>query len=261
MNLVFACSAFLNTIRSNINNDNTFVVVNEMGYANDLIIYFNHGMSYLPVCMQVKNITIFKEQKIKDMCFEDIQIIYRNERTEKYKRGFLRKNGIITQFSKRVACDLTEFNEKSIFMNEIMIQRKENIVTLVNFNESLKTVIRSSLWNTNELHRLFEHHSILNNGTSLFENIEGLFDQHVHDMEGSSNIIHGIPVGNMDQDDDEQGLFSSIVTGIKNFFSSIWNTIVQFVYGILLILFIIFLVYFVIKCVLTRCGSCKLPKY
>ena len=261
MNLVFACSAFLNTIRSNINNDNTFVVVNEMGYANDLIIYFNHGMSYLPVCMQVKNITIFKEQKIKDMCFEDIQIIYRNERTEKYKRGFLRKNGIITQFSKRVACDLTEFNEKSIFMDEIMIQRKENIVTLVNFNESLKTVIRSSLWNTNELHRLFEHHSILNNGTSLFENIEGLFDQHVHDMEGSSNIIHGIPVGNMDQDDDEQGLFSSIVTGIKNFFSSIWNTIVQFVYGILLVLFIIFLVYFVIKCVLTRCGSCKLPKY
>ncbi len=252
MNLVFACSAFLNTIRSNINNDNTFVVVNEMGYADDLIIYFNNGMSYLPICSQVKNITIFKEQKIKDKCYEDIQIIYKNEKNQKYKRGFLRKNGIITQFSKEIPCEFTEYNEKSVFIDDTLIQKKQNVITLFNFNQSLKTVVRSSLWNTNELHRLFEHHSILNNGSSLFENIEGLFDQHVHEIDQSSEFLNGIPVGNFNIDKDEEGFFSSIMNGIKGFFSSIWKKIRDFIYGVLLVFFVLCFIYFLLKCVVAR---------
>jgi hypothetical protein len=258
MNLVFACSAFLNTIRSNVNNDNTFVVVNEMGYADDLIIYFDKGMSYLPVCSQVKNITILKEQKIKDNCYEDIQILFQNEKSKKFKRGFLRKNGIISQFSKKIPCELTEYNEKSVFVGDILIQKKQNEITIVNFNQTLKTVIRSSLWNTNELHRLFQHHSILNNGSSLFESIENLFDQHVHEMEDSSEMINGIPVGKF-EDDDEVGFFGSLIKGIKNIFSSIWDTILEWFYGILLILLIIFVVYFLLKCIFKRLGACKIP--
>jgi len=258
MNLIFACSAFLNTIRSNVNNDKTFVVINEMGYADDLIIYFDHGISYLPVCSEVKNITILKEQKTKDMCFEDIQILYKNEKSQKYRRGFMRNNGIITQFSNRISCEQSEYNEKSIFINDILIQRKKNSISLVNLNQTLKTVVRSSLWNTNELHRLFEHHSILNNGSSLFENIEGVFDQHVNEMEQSSQMINGIPVGSF-ENDGEVGFFGSIVKGIKNFFYSIWNMILEFIYLIFLILFIILIIYICFKCFLARLGSCKIP--
>jgi hypothetical protein len=252
MNLIFACSAFLNTIRSNVNNDNTFVVVNEMGYADDLIIYFNNGMSYLPVCSKVKNITIFKEQKVKDKCYEDIQIIYKNEKNQKYKRGYLRKNGIITQFSKRIPCEFSEYNEKSVFIDDTLIQKKQNVITLVNFNQSLKTVVRSSLWNTNELHRLFEHHSILNNGSSLFENIEDLFDQHVHEIEQSSEFFNGIPVGNFGNDNNDEGFFGSFIEGISKFFSSLWNKFRDFIYGVLLILFIIFFIYFLLKCLFSK---------
>jgi len=255
MNLVFACSAFLNNLRSNLNHDDTFVVINEMGYADDLIVYFDDGVSYLPVCTDVHNITIFRQQKIKDECYEDVQIIYKNQKLKNYKRGFLRKNGIITLFSKRIPCELSDYNAKSIFVDDILVQKKSNEITLINFNESVKTVLRPSLWNTNELHRLFEHHSLLTNGSNIFESIEDLFHQHVKDVEHTSDILNGIPVGRIDGNDDDLGFVGSMVKSFKGFFSSIWQTSLEFLIYLVISFLVICVFYFTIKCIFLRLGG------
>ena len=248
MNLVSACSAFLNVIRSNLNNDDTFVFLNEMGYTNDLIIYFDDGVSYMPICTDVYNITIFKQQKMNDACFDDIQILYKNEKTQKYRRGFLRKNGIITQTSKKISCDLSEYNQKTIMIDDVLIQRHVNEINLINYNHSVKTVIRTSLWNTNELQRLFDHNSFLTNGSNFFENIEVFNEQN---FDGDSDFINDVPIGDW-AEDDELGFFGSIFKSIKNIFSNIWNMFLELLFGVIIIFVLLCLIYFIFKCVFTK---------
>lgn len=256
MNLVSTCSAFLNIIKSNQNNDDTFVFLNEMGYANDLIIYFDDGVSYMPICNDVYNITIFKQQKTKDSCFEDIQILYKNEKSQKYRRGFLRKNGIITQTSKKISCELSEYNDKAIMIADVLIQRKLNEISLINYNHSVKTVIRTSLWNSNELQRLFDHNSYLTNGSNFFENIEMFNNNH---FDEDSNSINDLPIGDWDEDG-ELGFFGSIIKSIKNVCKKIWDTFVQLILFVILIFFILCLIYFFVKFLFAKLGKSKTAK-
>lgn len=251
MNLLSACSAFLNILRTNMNIDDSFVILNEMGYAKDLIIYFNNGISYLPMCNDVYNITVYRNQKIRNECFEDIQVLYKNEKSQKYIRGFLRKNGIITQYSKRISCEMMELNEKSIMVNDILIQKKGSEIFFTNFNHSLDTTIRTSLWNTNELQRLFDHNTLLTNGSSLLENIDGLYESHFEDSEMAYNGMKFRFMNENDQND-EMGFFGSIVKSIKNFFSFIYEMIIKILLWILFILLIIFVIYFILKCFFSK---------
>jgi hypothetical protein len=133
-------------------------------------------------------------------------------------------------------------------IDDVLIQRNVNEISLINYNHSVKTLIRTSLWNTNELQRLFDHNSFLTNGSNFFENIEVFNEQN---FDGDSDFINDVPIGDW-AEDDELGFFGSIFKSIKNIFSNIWNMFLELLFGVIIIFVLLCLIYFIFKCVFTK---------
>jgi len=244
-NILFACSAFLNTIRSSMIHDDTFVTF-DLGGDKEVIVYFRNGASYLPICRKLDKITVLEKQDSKNnFCFEDIQIHYKSSKSPKVRLGFLRKNGIVTQFSKRIDCSGI-LNDHSIVLQDIIIKRKTNMkVDIIKLDHSISTQFSKSFWNMQDIKQLFNHHEYLSERASLLENAHELVNsQHQTFVINHDDVFQQLISETKEQDD---GLFGSIGKRISNLVNNILNYFVDIVIFIiasfLLILFIILIKY------------------
>ena len=179
-----ACSSMLNTIRNNLHRHDDFIIINEMGY-NELIIYINNDLAYIPQCRSISQITILTETK---KCYKNIPITYtRNDSIFSSLIGhnqvsaFLRPQGIITQYSTLTPCENIDNKNMVIDEASIMLKRNMSKIIVENYTTSLKTQLKVS-HSKQVLSYFFVHNEILLNESSIIETLSDI----VQFKEGSS---------------------------------------------------------------------------
>jgi hypothetical protein len=116
-----ACSSLINSIRSHIDAQDKFIVINEFGLT-DAILYINDGLAYLPVCSNVSTIQVLERTT---ECYKDFAVKYRVN--EKEINGFLRTSNILSQFSDMVDCKTTDKN-LVLERSSVRLRRKQQVV-------------------------------------------------------------------------------------------------------------------------------------
>lgn len=234
------CTTILNIIKSNMDNDDKFLVINESG-STEVIVYINNGLAYLPICKSVSSINIIEKPSY---CYKDFAIQYGNDK----KTGFLRTHGIITRSSSLEQCGL---NDKKLVIDEssLVISRKSNIVTVSNYTESLKTNLTISLMSP-LFKNIFEHNKILMNHDSLIEQLDDLLIAKENDDSfylKKNEITFDSAAINVNRD----GFWNQVI----GFFKSLWSSIKEYannvVYTVVSIIAIVLILY-VVVCALSR---------
>ena len=227
-NIIFACSAFINTIRSNMIHDDIFVPY-DLGGNKEVIFYFRNGASYLPICRNISQIKVIEDQVFhKNLCFEDIRIKYKSDRSLKMMDGFLRKNGIVTHFSKRIDCSKI-LNELSIVLEDYIITRTTNMkIEIFKVDNVHSTQFSKSFWNMNDLKKLFSHHEYLSERVGLLENAQELVYSQIQTAVINQDDIYQQLVS--ETKEHEEGIFDTIGKKISKTLSNAYNNILEIIF-------------------------------
>lgn len=222
-----ACSSLVNTLRSSIDKQDKFLVINEFG-LNDITLYINDGIPYLPTCTNVSMIEVIN---YTDKCYRDFAVKYKMGGNE--MSGFLRPNNILSQFS---VIDDCKKNDKNLVIESghVMIKRKERNVTVEQYDMHLAVQLRIPFLQKGSLNELFKHHQLLVNGSSSLENVEEMISIKEQDdifyVKGDEPLEY-IPVPKANG---PTLFFKTVFNFIKNITGKIWNFIVYSIVGIVL---------------------------
>lgn len=173
--LKLLCASMENLIRSNLDTVDKYLVINEMGLS-EFIVYINDGVAYLPLCRIVDRIEIM-EKPIN--CYKDFAITYTTIDHVK-KTGFLRADGIITHQSTMESCNN---NDRNLMIDDasIIVQRKNNLVTVSNTSSALRTNLKVSIVDK-VIANIMEHNKILMNESNVLETMNDLLAAHEGDI-------------------------------------------------------------------------------
>ena len=220
----------------------------------DVIIYINNGLAYIPTCKDVASIKI-EELKNNmpnffrgfgfnsDKCFKDFEIKYRVKDSNITKQGFLREENIISQVSSQIEC-FSDDGKELIVENKFKLLKNKNKTIASNYTSS---VTKLRLKHNNLLH-LFNHHKYLVNGTDFVEEMDEIL-----------RINNGEELLNENQKDDditivkkhsEIDYFKNIINEIGFFISDIFKIGFKFLF----IGLIVFLSYILFKFLLKLCS-------
>jgi len=252
-NIIFACSAFINIIRSNLNHEDSFVPI-DLGGDKEVVFYFRNGASYLPICRRFNNITVLVNQESNNnVCFEDIRILYKSAKSLKYKSGFLRKNGIVSHFSKRIDCKST-LNDRSVVFEDYLITRKTNMqVEVVKIEHEHATQFTQTFWNMKDIKKLFSHHEFLSERVGLLDNEQELVNSQQKRFLFNSDDIYQHLVTEVKKQGDS--FLASIGKKISNLMNTFSNNITETVFLIIGIIILILILLLAIK-IITLIKKC-----
>jgi hypothetical protein len=127
-----ACSSLFNTISSQINSHDRFIVLSVFSIT-DAVIYIKNGLPYLPICSDVSTIQVLETT---DACYRDFAVKYKVGSNE--VNGFLRDRNILSQFSEIVDC---KTNDKNLVIegSSVKLKRKNRGVISEDFDTRLAT--------------------------------------------------------------------------------------------------------------------------
>lgn len=185
----------------------------------NIILYFNNGQAFLPVCSNVSSIMVNSFVNRND-CDKEIKIAYtKQQKTNRLYNGYLRENNIITQFSSRLDNCLNQ--EKSLIVvdsmnnsNVYLIRRNQTQVQVSSYTTHL-TKFKVNRANFKDL---FNHHDFLVNGSDFYEKMQIYTDSATNDMdknieqkESTSNIFDNANVL-------DRNIVNDVASSVKNFF-------------------------------------------
>lgn len=240
-----ACSALINTIRSSIDATDKFLVINEFG-LNDITVYINDGVPYLPVCTNVTKIEVLSTTS---QCYRDIAVKYKIGYRE--INGFLRPSSILSQFS---IIDDCKKNNKNLLIESgsVIVKRKSNKVIIEKYDKRLATRLRIPFLQEGSLNELFKHNQLLINASSSLEQMEEMIAIKEQDftffVKGNENIESNTA--------SEESQITNFFSNVFNFLKSITGKIFSFIKYTFLTLLIILLALVLGYCIIWFVGYC-----
>jgi hypothetical protein len=204
---------------------------------HEMILYNKDYLFYLPICADVKQITIVESKTNNEKCYKDIPIEYCTENNSKIKkRGFLRFDNVISQLSNEVSC--SELPNVNMLIGDDVLSRVDGKYSVERSVESGGEILEMEQEN---LERLSEHHDYLTNNTNMLEELSSFMNE----AYGTKDL--SFVNGSQLYKQDEAGAvvvkgnnpFRTMYKATGNFFSMIGNTIVSGIGNIISSIFIV----------------------